>query len=362
MEDVHMLKLLRYLYLFLALLAGLEAAAAPVLQGTIESDGTTENNLTSTTAFTIPLGPVSFQCNKDVYFYIGSDNTAAATTANGMKWFADVEKVLVTSAKRSVIAVLPVDGTATDCKVWYLYNETLSYRGASDGAALADVVTSPTDFETLSLASNPSFENLTLSGTASTDRALTILQGRLGFAPSTTSSAEIYWDPSNGFNVRNQWNMCDGCYIVSDNYSPKRSTETSTFQGAHGITPAPQAAVDACSGPREGQLTTLTTDGRLYQCDGTTNHRLAGSLASAVTSLDFGNLTSHAEEELTIALTGAVTSDVPLCRPVGGTAFTSHININERVSAADTVALIAHNESSGDVNPAAHDFKCIITR
>lgn len=189
--------------------------------------------------------------------------------------------------------------------------------------------------------------------------ALTVLGGRVRLAPvDVNSNAYFYFDSASGFYFANYLNIADGAYIRVDNLEPKRSTETVSLYGAHGLTLVPQASVDACSSGREGQITTLTTDGFAYQCNGAINTRLQGTLWSAVTSIDVGNLASHGVESHTVTVTGATTADLPTCRPL--TAPTTDIDTHEYVSAANTVTIMFHNDSGGNVDPAATDYQCIV--
>lgn len=126
--------------------------------------------------------------------------------------------------------------------------------------------------------------------------------------------------------------------------------------------PYPFNSLLACDSDHKGVIQTLSTDGRTYVCDGTTNQRVAYSLTSAATSLDFGSIASHGTETLTITLTGATTTDIPLCRPTSGGAPTTDIDIHEYMSAANTVSLVAHNDSGGNVDPPATTYTCIVTR
>lgn len=209
------------------------------------------------------------------------------------------------------------------------------------------------------LGEDLSVQHLVVTANATTEDALTILGGRLRLVPyEVNANGYLYFDPSTGFYFANQVNIADGAFLTVDNVSPKRGTETFSIYGAHGVTPKPQAALDACSGAREGQITTLTTDGFAYQCNGVINTRLQGALWSEVTSLDYGNLTSHTSETLTITVTGATTNDLPECAPTG--APHEDIHFHWWMSGANTVSIRAHNDSGVDVNQAALNWQCIV--
>lgn len=213
------------------------------------------------------------------------------------------------------------------------------------------------DFVTVGLGEDVSFEKVVIAGNSTSAEALTVLRGKIRMAPSTVNAnALFYWSDSNGFNFDNQVNLAAGQYLVTDNIVPKQAASSLTLAGAHGVTFAPQTAVDACVSGLKGQVTTLSSDGELYACDGTTSARLQRTLWSAVTSIDVGDLASHAVESHNVTVTGATTADLPTCRPV--TAPTTDIDAHEYISAADTVTIVFHNDSGGNVNPAATDWQC----
>lgn len=110
------------------------ASAAPILQGTLESSGASVNNTTTATAFTPPLGPTLIQCDADSYIYYGENSSASATSTNGMKIFADEKLPATLTNNRKVIAIKPVTGSA-NCKVFALYNETISFARISGSGA-----------------------------------------------------------------------------------------------------------------------------------------------------------------------------------------------------------------------------------
>jgi hypothetical protein len=230
-------------------------------------------------------------------------------------------------------------------------------------ASVNACVRSSDDFVRTGLGEDMLFEKVTISGTSSAADSLVVLQGRIRMAPANVGNAHFYWDTSNGFNLNNQLNMGDGVFIAVDNLAPKRTAESVSIYGAHGVTVAPQAAVDACAGAREGQLTTLTTDGRLYQCDGATNHRLAGSI-SGTASLDFPNLAAQAvSSALTVTVTGATANEGGLrCNAAG--SLGDNLQIWEAwVSASNTVSIRLKNDHATNAEDlAATTFSCTIVR
>ena len=88
------------------------------------------------------------------------------------------------------------------------------------------------------------------------------------------------------------------------------------------------------------------------------------ALISASTALNFGNISgSGAFADLTISLTGAVTTDVVFVTCLAGRGATDGQLIFEAfVSATDTVTVRAHNPHNNAINPASYDFKVAIIR
>lgn len=162
----------------------------------------------------------------------------------------------------------------------------------------------------------------------------------LSFAGTTSQQTAYIVQPACGVNQTCRW-----------------FADTGYFFGLF-----PTTDTTGCAAGNAGGLRYVSTDNTFRGCNGTSLLKLAYVLTSAETSLDFGNLASHDSETLTITLTGATTSDVVICRPTGGTGLTANIDIHEYVSAADTISLTAHNDSGGNVDPAATTFKCQIVR
>lgn len=123
--------------------------------------------------------------------------------------------------------------------------------------------------------------------------------------------------------------------------------------------PYPFGSLPTCDSTHKGVLTTLSTDGRTYACDGTTEQRVAYSLSGSA-SLNFGNLTTHTSETLTVTVTGALTTDAVVCSALA--QIEDDLHIQSWVSAADTVSVRAHNDSGVDLNPAAATYNCVVVR
>lgn len=126
------------------------------------------------------------------------------------------------------------------------------------------------DFVTLGLGEDVSFARLTVAGDDNSADAITILSGRLRFAPSTTASAVLYWSASNGFNFGNQVNMCDGCYIAVDNIAPKQSSVPLTLGDGDGTAFFCQASPGTCDATHKGAVTCVSESAssatRLCRC------------------------------------------------------------------------------------------------
>lgn len=115
-----------------------------------------------------------------------------------------------------------------------------------------------------------------------------------------------------------------------------------------------------CNSSSKGGRQTLASDGRSYYCDGTTVLPLAVILSNTA-SIDFPNTLAGDEKVETMTVTGAVTTDAVLCAPL--VALDSGLVISySYVSASNTVSIVERNASVGDIDPAAKNFKCVITR
>lgn len=126
------------------------------------------------------------------------------------------------------------------------------------------------DFVRTGLGEDVSFEKVTVTGTSSTEDAITILSGRLRMAPKTVASAVIYWDVNNGFNVGNQLNMCDGCYIAVDNLAPKQAAIPLTIGDGDGTSFYCQASPGTCDTTHKGAVVCVSESAssatRLCRC------------------------------------------------------------------------------------------------
>lgn len=87
------------------------------------------------------------------------------------------------------------------------------------------------------------------------------------------------------------------------------------------------------------------------------------ALISAVTALNFGSIGTFGFVDLTIALTGAATTDVVFVTCLNGRgAIDGKLIFEAFVSATNTVTVRAHNPTSGAIDPAPYDFKVAIIK
>lgn len=127
--------------------------------------------------------------------------------------------------------------------------------------------------------------------------------------------------------------------------------------------PYPLGSLRACDATHRGILQTLTTDGRTYACDGTTNQRLAYSLSGSG-SLDFPSLAPNEKSSaLTVTVTGAVAGERgAFC--AAGASLGDNIQVFESwVSATNTVSVRVWNTDTADSEDlAATTFYCTVVR
>jgi hypothetical protein len=81
-------------------------------------------------------------------------------------------------------------------------------------------------------------------------------------------------------------------------------------------------------------------------------------LLTATASLNFGNMSGGASDELTITVTGAALGDTVIVNPNG--APESGLTWQGYVSSADTVTVRASNPTTGNINPAARTWRATV--
>lgn len=172
----------------------------------------------------------------------------------------------------------------------------------------------------------------------------------------------VYWDigastndriyASNGTIIANSWRFGD---ITVETIGSVQGYVT-----IFSPTPFPGGSLTACSSGRKGALQTLSGDGRIYQCDGTANNRMANNL-SASASLDFGTILTGASGTSTMTVTGAASGDAVVCNPTA--ALSSGVSVAySYVSASNTVTVTENFIGAVSIDPAAVNFICMVTR
>lgn len=123
----------------------------------------------------------------------------------------------------------------------------------------------------------------------------------------------------------------------------------------------PTADLTGCAADTEGGMKSYSTTHGLRYCDGTTVQTVALALVNTA-SIDFDNMVDGADGSKTMTVSGATTSDVVTCSPTGGDPEAGLMHRYDRVTAANTVTLVRRNQSGGDLNPAAINYTCVVTR
>jgi hypothetical protein len=124
--------------------------------------------------------------------------------------------------------------------------------------------------------------------------------------------------------------------------------------------PYPLSSLSTCDATHQGVLKTLSTTGRTYACDGTTNQRVGYTLAASA-ALDFPSLNNNDDATLTMTVTGAVSGDAVLCSPTAAIETGLQVSYSY-VSASNTVTVVLHDASGGTVDPASATYKCTVIR
>lgn len=100
------------------LAASSPAHASPRYAGTIVAPGSSTNNSTTATPFSLAAGArIAIQCDVSAYWLSGRGSATAVTAATGVKLEAGAYFEDTLQADHDHVAILPVLGTAS-CKVW----------------------------------------------------------------------------------------------------------------------------------------------------------------------------------------------------------------------------------------------------
>lgn len=115
-----------------ALFAPTAARADEVYIGSLISAGATINNSTTATPFTsIPAGTdIAIQCSAAVYYVVGT-STSLAATSTGVEVPVSVLYDIQLNQGMRYIAILPVAGGATTCKVYQVFRRPLKVQVVS---------------------------------------------------------------------------------------------------------------------------------------------------------------------------------------------------------------------------------------
>jgi hypothetical protein len=348
----------RVFFLF-ALLSALTAGAADVLQGSLVSSGSSVNNLTTAVPFTLHTCgsqscPILVYCTEDVYLYFGKDNTAAATSGNGLPWKAETFYSGTTTPSRTVLAMIPVVAGAVTCKVFAVYGDTASRR-FTGGSAVPDGVLTSSDTQLVTGARNIGPHAVILQGGPG-EYAIRALHDSLwDFGPSTTD----YCRSVSGVVVcAGGWRWSSIEFDIAGPSTPGLDRMSFFYPRAF-----PLGSLRSCDSDRMGINQTLSPTGRVYHCDGSTNQRVSYSLTGSA-SLDFPSLGPGVKSSaLTVSVTGATTSDRDVhCQAAG--SLGDNLRVFESwVSAPDTVSTRLENTDDADAEDlAATTFYCTITR
>ncbi len=122
----------------------------------------------------------------------------------------------------------------------------------------------------------------------------------------------------------------------------------------------PRSPLPACAAGQLGGEFTLSTDRRMYFCDGSTAQRYGFTL-SASASVDFASMADGAGTTATVTVTGAATTDAVTCSPLADPEAGLDVRY-ARVSAANTVTVAVRNNSGGVLDPASTSWKCVVIR
>jgi hypothetical protein len=389
-------------------LLSIPALAAPVLQGTLTSAGTSVNNTTTAVPFAalgLSLGANAIQCSADVYFVTGPTTSTSATVAGGFLVKANVAQPFVVKGPTKYVAIIPVSGSAS-CKVFYLDGETISMRvspsadgtsapAAGDHAGQDVTAKSYTSTQSagLSAVTIPADTTICLdvgcsnfvrynSGTGNVEFGGSPVDALGGFSDGILASASVdipgatftssvtspsdYAFRSNGGRTdfgtsANDYCVSTGGVVTCQSFSFGDIAVATIDMGvsAFGILNArlfPVGAVPACSAI--GRLIALSTDGQFYGCDGSNYYRLIRAVEGSA-SLDFPSIGTHSADTLTMTVTGATTTGrAPQCSArtsLGGEAVIAE----QWVDSANSVTIKLYNGSALlAANPPATVFDC----
>jgi len=97
--------------------------------------------------------------------------------------------------------------------------------------------------------------------------------------------------------------------------------------------------------------------GKVLTSDADGNATWGNQILTDTATLDFGVITAHDQEILTVTITGAVLSDVVTLGIPQSTMSTEKLSFNAWVSSADTVSIKCYNFDGANIDPASGLFK-----
>lgn len=145
------------------------------------------------------------------------------------------------------------------------------FSGPFGGGSGGSSIRTGDDWVRTGLGQRMSLEHLTITGTSSSDDALTLLSGRIRMAPSTVSSGAIfYFDPSIGFVFNNQINVAAGGPVFADYLLPRQNSLPVTVGDADGTIFACQSSPGTCDTSHKGAVVCVSESAssatRLCRC------------------------------------------------------------------------------------------------
>lgn len=201
----------------------------------------------------------------------------------------------------------------------------LTYDGGNIGlvGAELDVPSGFTDSQKVNADSDIS-PHAVISQAASGEYAFRALHDGVYWDIGASTNDRIY--ASNGTVIANSWKFGD--------------ITVETIGAAQGYiwmfspTPFPVGSLTACSSGRKGALQTLSSDGRLYQCNGTADQTL-GYRTAWTGALDFAVFASNSCQTLTFTATGAVAGE-PVAEGGCGLVMAGDADVTCKVSISAT--------------------------
>lgn len=191
--------------------------------------------------------------------------------------------------------------------------------------------------------------------------------GERAFGPAHDGARVYFGESGNVYAYNNAGQIVFAASIEAG------SMETDTLGSATGgrdrveifyPQPYPLGSLSTCDAAHMGVLKTLSSDGRTYQCNGTSNQTF-GFRAAWSSALDFGAFAGASCETLTFAASGAVANE-PIAAGGCGTILAGDADLEcfVNVSATNTVQVRVCCRDAGDGcgDPASTTFTAAASR